>query len=343
VSERSERLDISGLGIEAVLRPDGAESAEGDLSFDLIGRARGFVTLPHLHVDQVERFEIIAGQMRVRLGGVWHLLRPGERFEVPAAAPHRQVPAGLEPGHIRVTVSPAGRTEEFMRHLAELSSAGQFTASGMPRPVAGARLIREFGDTGRAAFPPPGVQRGVAAALLGGERLQRVLRREIDAGVRHLWREYAFVDEWEVAAPADAVYAALVDGRTYPLWWRPVYIDVESDGAPAVGSVSRQHFKGRLPYHLHTRATLVRLEPGSLIEAVVDGDLRGRGVWTLTAAPASTHVRFEWTVFADRPLLRLLTPLLRPALRANHDWAIARAIDGLEPYVRSEPPPAAVP
>jgi hypothetical protein len=38
---------------------------------------------------------------------------------------------------------------------------------------------------------------------------------------------------------------------------------------------------------------------------------------------------------ADRRLLRVLTPLLRPALRSNHNWAIARAIEGLEPYVLS--------
>jgi hypothetical protein len=44
-------------------------------------------------------------------------------------------------------------------------------------------------------------------------------------------------------------------------------------------------------------------------------------------------VRFDWRVHADRRLLRVLTPLLRPAFRWNHDWAIARAIEGLEPYV----------
>ena len=34
-------------------------------------------------------------------------------------------------------------------------------------------------------------------------------------------------------------------------------------------------------------------------------------------------MRFDWTVNADRLLLRVLTPLLRPLLRANHNWAIA--------------------
>jgi hypothetical protein len=46
-------------------------------------------------------------------------------------------------------------------------------------------------------------------------------------------------------------------------------------------------------------------------------------------------VRFDWQVHADRPLLRALTPILRPIFRWNHNWAIARAKDGLEPYARS--------
>jgi uncharacterized protein YndB with AHSA1/START domain len=155
-----------------------------------------------------------------------------------------------------------------------------------------------------------------------------------------------FLDAWFVDAPIEAVHEALADGRTYPHWWRPVYIAVESDGPPAVGKVSRQHFKGRLPYHLHTRSTITRLEPPRIIEADVEGDLRGRGLWTLTQDGNRTHVRFDWTVTADRPLLRVLTPALRPLLRWNHAWAIARAREGLEPYARAQAaaaaPPAAV-
>jgi uncharacterized protein YndB with AHSA1/START domain len=151
--------------------------------------------------------------------------------------------------------------------------------------------------------------------------------------------EYVFVDEWEVGAPTGPVFDALADGRTYPLWWKPVYVSVESDGPPAVGRVSRQHFKGRLPYHLHTTSRIVRLEPPHLVAADVEGDLRGRGVWTLTPLDGErTHVRFDWSVLADRPLLRRLTPLLRPLFRWNHNWAIARAIEGLEPYARATTP-----
>ncbi len=147
-------------------------------------------------------------------------------------------------------------------------------------------------------------------------------------------RPYVFVDEWDVDAPPAAVFATLADARTYPRWWVPVYIDVEADGPPEVGRESRQHFKGRLPYHLRTSSRIVRLEAPHLIQGDVDGDLRGRGTWTLTPQGAGTHVRFDWQVHADRRLLQTLTPLLRPLLRWNHNWAIARAIEGLEPYAR---------
>jgi hypothetical protein len=45
-------------------------------------------------------------------------------------------------------------------------------------------------------------------------------------------------------------------------------------------------------------------------------------------------VRFDWQVHADRRLLRALTPLLRPVFRWNHNWAIARAMEGLEPFAQ---------
>jgi hypothetical protein len=97
--------------------------------------------------------------------------------------------------------------------------------------------------------------------------------------------EYVFIDERDVEAPIERVFDALADARTYPRWWRPVYIAVEADCEPGVGCV---------------------------------------------------HVRFDWRVFADRPLLRYLTPILRPLFRWNHGWSIKRAIEGLEPYARSE-------
>ena len=72
----------------------------------------------------------------------------------------------------------------------------------------------------------------------------------------------------------------------------------------------------------------------------MEGDLRGTGIWTLAdGGHGRTHVRFDWRGHSDRPLLRLLTPVPRPVLRWNHNWAIARAMDGLEPFVVLSGPP----
>jgi uncharacterized protein YndB with AHSA1/START domain len=147
--------------------------------------------------------------------------------------------------------------------------------------------------------------------------------------------EYVFLDEWDVDAPQEAVFDALADARTYPDWWTPVYIEVEGDREPAPGCTTNQHFKGKLPYTLKTTSEIVAFDPPRSFEVKVVGDLSGKGVWTLTPTDdGRVHVRFDWTVYADRPLLRILTPVARPIFRWNHNWSAARAMDGLEPFAR---------
>lgn len=282
------------------------------------GRPRGFIRQMHVHVGQTERHEVLEGSLVVKLRGKRHVLGPGDAIEIPPDTPHSQTPGGAGIGVVRVTFTPSGRVEELLERFGEMSAAKQFNRFGFPSPVAGAKLVRDLGEAGHAARPSLRTQQRLAGALL---RTQR---------------PFEFSDEWDVNAPPDTVFDVLSDARTYPQWWRPVYLDVEADGEPAVGNITRQHFKGRLPYHLRTHTKTVRLERPHVIEGETGGDLRGRGIWTLEPlAGGGTHVRFDWRVHADRKLLRALTPVLRPALRWNHNWAIARAIEGLEPYARS--------
>jgi hypothetical protein len=102
--------------------------------------------------------------------------------------------------------------------------------------------------------------------------------------------------------------------------------------------------------HLHSechpgwgnRLTRWALDPEQEVQVLppeltsVVGDLTGRGVWTLTPRDGGVHIRFDWRVIADRPLLRVLTPLLRPVFRWNHNWSIERAREGLESYARAK-------
>jgi len=148
-------------------------------------------------------------------------------------------------------------------------------------------------------------------------------------------REYVFLDEWDVDAPIGAVFGAVADASTYPEWWKPVYRNVVTRGPLGVGQTSDHYFKGKLPYTLRLRAEMTEYEPPNRFAVAVDGDLRGSGVWTFAERDGSTHVCWDWTVFADKPLLRVLTPVLRPLFRSNHNWAVARAREGLEPYAKA--------
>jgi quercetin dioxygenase-like cupin family protein/uncharacterized protein YndB with AHSA1/START domain len=331
MAKSGDVLEVPELGIQVRITKTGAETGGEISQFEVSGRPRGFLTQEHVHAKQTETIESLSGAMKVEMEGQTYVLNPGDKHVIPPGTAHTQLAMGEGDGTVRITHTPAGASDAFLEKLAELSRDGRLLKGGWPKPTAAAELIRDHGDAGLASKPPPGVQRAIASGILGAASAGRAARERAAKLARN---EYLFVDEWDVAAPPQAVFAALADARTYPQWWTPVYIDVDADGPPALGKVSRQHFKGRLPYHLHTESTITRLEPPRVVQGDVEGDLRGRGTWTLTPTATGTHVRFDWRVFADRKLLRALTPVLRPAFRWNHDWAIARAIEGLEPYAQ---------
>jgi quercetin dioxygenase-like cupin family protein/uncharacterized protein YndB with AHSA1/START domain len=320
VATAGDVIEVPEWGLRIEVLRTAAETGGAYSQFEVGGRPRGMLRQSHVHEGLTERHEVLDGSLIVKMHGRTHEVNAGEAIEIPPGTPHTQTPGGDGEGRVRITVSPSGRIEDLLERFGELSRTKQINRLGYPRPRAGARLVADLGDVAHAAFPPLRVQQAAARALLRTPR----------------GREYEFVDEWDVDAPAEVVFDVLSDASTYPHWWRPVYIDVETDGPPAVGNVTRQHFKGRLPYHLRTRTRTVRLERPRVIEGETDGDLRGRGIWTLEPlASGATHVRFDWRVHADRALLKALTPILRPALRWNHNWAIARAVEGLEPYARA--------
>ena len=256
------------LGMRIVFLKTAAETGGQLLEYEVVGRPKGFPAQAHVHPLQAERHEVVSGALLVRMNGRDRVLGLGASIEIPAGRPHRHYAAGSGDAHVRVALLPALRTEELVARLADLARSGEITGRGYLKPLAAARLILDFPQEGHAAQPPVALQRGFA----------RLVTRLVEA--RGGGGEYVFVGEWDVAAPADAVFDLLADARTYPSWWRPVYREVESDGPPGPGRESRQHFKGRLPYHLRTRSTTSVFQPPRLVGADVTGDLRGRGLWT---------------------------------------------------------------
>src|SRR5918911_2823093 len=72
-----------------------AASTDGELlAFDFALRPGGAVPIPHVHPIQTERFEVVAGRMRFRVGPRMVLAGPGDVVDVAPGVAHPFANAG---------------------------------------------------------------------------------------------------------------------------------------------------------------------------------------------------------------------------------------------------------
>ena len=144
-----------------------AASTGGELvAIDLELPARRRVPGPrHVHPRQEERFEVVAGTMRFRLGRRRVLAGPGEVVVVPAGVAHDFANAGETDALVRVEVRPALAMERLFETAVALAREGRTLRSGVPMPRELARFTREFEAEVQAAFPPRWLQRIALAPL----------------------------------------------------------------------------------------------------------------------------------------------------------------------------------
>jgi Polyketide cyclase / dehydrase and lipid transport len=141
------------------------------------------------------------------------------------------------------------------------------------------------------------------------------------------------VTRWRVRGTVGEIADILGDVERFPDWWPEVYLGVtvlDPGGPDGVGRTAAVHTRGWLPYTLRWVGRVVesRRPHGWTIEA--RGDLVGRGVWTLEQQGAEALITYDWRVATEKPVLKLLAPLLRRAFAANHHWAMRRGREGLE-------------
>lgn len=130
----------------------------------------------HLHPDQDERFEVLAGELFVELEGEVHEVGAGEAIEIPRGAVHRMWSAGQQPTRAAWTTAPAGRTEQWFRAIDALHREGRVGADGMPGPLAFAVLLTEYRDVFRLAGPDSLLRPALAMlATIGRARGYRAL------------------------------------------------------------------------------------------------------------------------------------------------------------------------
>ena len=138
--------------------------------------------------------------------------------------------------------------------------------------------------------------------------------------------DYQFVTRWRLPGTPEQVSDLLGDTETISRIWPSLYTRaavVEPGGEHGVGRVVRVETRGHLPYTLRWsyRITESRHPNGYSIEAW--GDMVGTGVWTFEPDGDATRVTYEWRVRTEKLLLKLLSPILKPLFKSNHDRVMA--------------------
>lgn len=141
-----------------------AATSDGELlAFQLGLRPGGAVPIPHVHPIQTERFEVVAGRMRFRVGLCTLVAEPGDVVEVAPGAVHSFANAGPEEARVEVEVRPALAMEEMFAEVIAMAAAGRMGKRGMPRNLLDlADLARRY-------------DREAHAPYLGGVFVQRLL------------------------------------------------------------------------------------------------------------------------------------------------------------------------
>jgi len=121
------------------------------LRFEHIFAPGGFVPAAHLHPQQEERFEVLSGSPRFRVGEEERAARPGETLVVPPGVPHTWWNAGGDETRVVVEVRPALRTEVIFETHYGLARDGKLNKKALPNPLSAAVLAQEFEDEVRVA------------------------------------------------------------------------------------------------------------------------------------------------------------------------------------------------
>jgi quercetin dioxygenase-like cupin family protein len=124
----------------------------------------------HFHPRQEERWSVVEGSVRFRLGDDERVIGPGDgEIPVPPGTVHGLASATDHEARLRCLVIPALRLQSFLEESAAAGSEGLFTARGLPRGLRGARwaarFLKRYRDETVFVSPPQFVQRALFALL----------------------------------------------------------------------------------------------------------------------------------------------------------------------------------
>jgi quercetin dioxygenase-like cupin family protein len=169
---KGDMLENPVTGEQLIFHRTSRETNGEAVLVETIVRPDGFVAAAHVHPNQSERFEVLEGLLRLRVGDTDVLARPGDVATVSPGTPHRFWNAGRTDVRFLCEVRPALGFESLIETMFTLAAEGRTNRRGLPNPLRLAVIARAHFDTVRLPFPPAAVQR---AALAIGAPLGRAL------------------------------------------------------------------------------------------------------------------------------------------------------------------------
>ena len=120
-----------------------------------------------MHPIQTERFEMLGGTMRFRVGLRHVAATAGDVVEIEPGVLHGFANAGDDEVRVRVTCTPALNMEEMFGEVVDMAEAGRMGRRGVPRNLLVlALLARTYDAEAHAAFLGRRLQRIVLAPLV---------------------------------------------------------------------------------------------------------------------------------------------------------------------------------
>lgn len=147
MAKAGDVLEVPMAG-RIVFRQTAADTGGELLQFDFFLPPAHESAEPHLHPKQHERFEVVSGKVRGKVGEEERTAAAGESSEMPPGTSHFWWNDGEEEAHLLVEVRPALRTEQFYETMERLSVGEK----GIPSKLHAAVVMREYKDEFRIAM-----------------------------------------------------------------------------------------------------------------------------------------------------------------------------------------------
>jgi quercetin dioxygenase-like cupin family protein len=152
-------------GERIVIHETAAQTGGVRLTWELFLAPGGRVPSSHAHPEQEERFSVLAGRMRFRVGRRRFVAGPGETVRVPPGTVHHFANAGPDTARVWVETRPALDMEALLEVAAALAREQHAARRRVPRPLDLALFMRDFEREVRAPYLPSALVRPIMRAL----------------------------------------------------------------------------------------------------------------------------------------------------------------------------------